>query len=95
VLFYSWVDVLGWDRLVAEADPRVAAWQRRQARAVFRLAEDEGCRHAALVGHFGEALAPCGSACDRCTGEELALGPAPRGATARARRGPRRRRRAT
>jgi ATP-dependent DNA helicase RecQ len=74
VLFYSWADVVGWDRLLVEADPKVAAWQRRQARAAFRLAEAEGCRHAALVGHFGEVIGACGDACDRCTGEELALG---------------------
>jgi ATP-dependent DNA helicase RecQ len=36
--------------------------------------EAEGCRHAALVGHFGEEIAPCGDACDRCTGEALELG---------------------
>ena len=56
LLFYSWADVLSWDRLVEDSDPRVATWQKRQARAVFRLVEAEGCRHAALVGHFGEAI---------------------------------------
>lgn len=74
LLFYSWADVMGWDRLVAGADARLAAWQRGQARAVFRLAEAEGCRHAALAAHFGEQIAPCGVACDRCTGEDLPLG---------------------
>jgi ATP-dependent DNA helicase RecQ len=74
VLFYSWVDVLSWERLAQDSDARVAAWQKRQARDLFRLVEDGGCRHQALVGHFGEAIAPCGSACDRCTGEVLALG---------------------
>jgi ATP-dependent DNA helicase RecQ len=93
VLFYSWVDVLGWDRLVAEADPRVAAWQRRQAREAFRLAEADGCRHAALVGHFGERIEPCGVACDRCTGADLASGGRGRGSPPRGggRRGARRR----
>jgi ATP-dependent DNA helicase RecQ len=74
VLFYSWVDVLSWERLAGEAEPKVAAWQKRQARDLFRLVEDGGCRHEALVGHFGEQIAPCGDACDRCTGETLALG---------------------
>jgi ATP-dependent DNA helicase RecQ len=78
LLLYSWADVAAWDRLLVEADPRVAAWQRRQARAAFRLAEADGCRHAALVGHFGEVIDACGDACDQCTGEELALGPAAR-----------------
>jgi ATP-dependent DNA helicase RecQ len=96
VLFYSWADVAAWDRLVEDGDPKVAAWQRRQARAAFRLADAEGCRHAALVGHFGEEIAPCGDACDRCTGEELDLGgrrrPAPRpGRAERTRRARRRR----
>jgi ATP-dependent DNA helicase RecQ len=90
VLLYSWADVLSWDRLVAESDPRVAAWQRRQARALFRLVEEAGCRHEALVGHFGEAIAPCRDACDRCTGEPVALGAgtrrAGRAATPRRRR---------
>ena len=74
VLLYSWADVLSWDRLVEDSDPRVATWQRRQARALFRLVEEAGCRHEALVGHFGEAIAPCRDACDRCTGEPLQLG---------------------
>jgi ATP-dependent DNA helicase RecQ len=96
VLFYSWADVVSWDRLLVEADPKVAAWQRRQARAAFRLAEAEGCRHAALVGHFGEAIDACGDACDRCTGEGLDLGgrrpPAPRPRRAERTRRARRRR---
>jgi ATP-dependent DNA helicase RecQ len=92
VLFYSWVDVLGWDRLGAEADPRVAAWQKRQAREVFRLAEGEGCRHAALVAHFGEEIGACGDACDRCTGEALALGSRRRARSSAGGRAPRRRR---
>jgi ATP-dependent DNA helicase RecQ len=71
VLFYSWADVAAWDRLFEDGDPRVAAWQRRQARAAFRFADGPGCRHAALVAHFGERIPACGDACDRCTGEDV------------------------
>ncbi len=71
VLFYSWADVMSWDRLLDEVDPEAAASQRRQARAVYRLAEADGCRHERLVGHFGERIAPCGDACDRCAGDDL------------------------
>jgi ATP-dependent DNA helicase RecQ len=72
LLFYSWADVVSWDRILDGADdPGIAAAQKRQARAVFRLVDEEGCRHAALVGHFGEQIDACGGACDRCTGDEV------------------------
>jgi ATP-dependent DNA helicase RecQ len=87
VLFYSWVDVLSWERMLQESDPAVAAAQKKQVRALFRMVEEgEGCRHAALCGHFGEVVEPCGDACDRCTGEAIEI--STRGAA-----GPRRRRR--
>jgi superfamily II DNA helicase RecQ len=73
VLFYSWVDVLSWDRLAEDSDPAVRAWQRRQSRTLFRLVEEGRCRHESLVGYFGEAIAPCQTACDLCTGEPLAF----------------------
>jgi ATP-dependent DNA helicase RecQ len=88
LLFYSWADVVSWDRILDGADDlAVASAQKRQARAVFRLVDEEGCRHAALVGHFGEAIDPCGTACDRCTGDDV-LGALP--AAGRAARGTRR-----
>jgi ATP-dependent DNA helicase RecQ len=39
---------------------------------MFRLAEQPGCRHQALVAYFDEAIPPCGAVCDRCRGETLA-----------------------
>jgi ATP-dependent DNA helicase RecQ len=71
VLFYSWADVMSWERMVDESDADVAEGQRRQARDMFRLADDPGCRHERLVGHFGEPMDACGDACDRCTGADL------------------------
>ena len=89
VLLYSWADVMSWERLLGDADPEIAAAQKRQARAVYRLAEADGCRHERLVGHFGERIEPCRDACDRCTEEDLlsALPAAPR--RGRSRRGAR------
>jgi ATP-dependent DNA helicase RecQ len=71
VLLYSWADVLSWDRMLEESDPEFAEYQRRQLRAMYRLADEEGCRHERLVGHFGEVIDPCGEACDRCRGEDV------------------------
>jgi ATP-dependent DNA helicase RecQ len=92
VLFYSWADVMSWDRLLDDAEPEVAAAQRRQARSIFRLVDADGCRHERLVGHFGEAIDPCRDACDRCTGDDLlartpATGRAPRSSERRGSRG--------
>ncbi len=71
VLFYSWADVIGWDRLTDDADSAVAELQRRQAREMFRLADEAACRHRALVRHFGERIGACGESCDLCAGLDL------------------------
>ncbi len=71
VLFYSWADVIGWDRMAEEGDAAVGELQRRQAREMFRLAEDDSCRHEALVRHFGERIGKCGGSCDLCAGTDL------------------------
>jgi ATP-dependent DNA helicase RecQ len=77
VLLYSWADVMSWERMLDETEPEVAAWQREQVRAMYRLAEGDGCRHERLVGYFGEVTAPCGDACDRCSGADpIAAAPA-------------------
>jgi ATP-dependent DNA helicase RecQ len=73
VLFYSWADVAAWDRMEPD-DDEVAAAQRRQVRAIFRFADEGGCRHERLVGHFGEVVDPCGDACDVCTGRDPLAG---------------------
>ncbi len=72
VLFYSWADVAGWDRLCEGSEPELVELQKKQARAMFRLAEDASCRHQALVRHFGERMDGCGASCDLCTGADLA-----------------------
>jgi ATP-dependent DNA helicase RecQ len=90
VLLYSWADVVAWDRLAAGAGEELAAVQRRQARAMYRLADEARCRHRELVAHFGERIAACGESCDLCAGSDL-LAELPGGPARRAAR-PRRRR---
>jgi ATP-dependent DNA helicase RecQ len=73
VLFYSWADVVAWDRMSAD-DQEGGEAARKQARAMFRFAEEPGCRHERLCGWFGEVIEPCGDACDDCTGADLLAG---------------------
>jgi ATP-dependent DNA helicase RecQ len=68
VLFYSWADVIAYDRFADQAPPEAAPRQRSQARLMFRFAEAPGCRHQHLVGYFGERIDRCGNACDGCAG---------------------------
>ncbi len=71
VLFYSWADVLAYDRFGDEVSGDVAARQRAQVRELFRLADQATCRHQAVIGHFGEGIAACGDACDVCVGSDF------------------------
>jgi ATP-dependent DNA helicase RecQ len=68
VLFYSWADVLAYDRFDEDGDPTVAARQRSAAREMFRLVSAPGCRHQAIARRLGEEVAACGRSCDACAG---------------------------
>jgi ATP-dependent DNA helicase RecQ len=83
VLFYSWADVIGYDRLLeqnVETAPEVLARQRQRVREMYRLAEWTACRHQALAAYFGESIAACRSSCCICAGWDVvaASKPAPR-----------------
>jgi ATP-dependent DNA helicase RecQ len=68
-LFYSWADVKLHERFLdAIDDPEL--WHRKRQMTVdlFRLVESGRCRHQAILAHFDERMAPCGSSCDVCTG---------------------------
>src|SRR5262249_33870232 len=68
VLFYSFADVIGCERLIGEdTPPEIADRARAKAREMFRLAEHPGCLHQRLCEHFGERIGPCAGACDRCS----------------------------
>jgi ATP-dependent DNA helicase RecQ len=84
VLFYSYADVMSYDRFAGDAPAEIAARQRRQPREMLNLAERPGCRHQGIVGYLGEAIAPCEDACDACAGTDV-LAAAPK--VSRGRRG--------
>ncbi|MEK6608464.1 MAG: ATP-dependent DNA helicase RecQ [Myxococcota bacterium] len=71
VLFYSWADVIAYDRFADSSEPEVAARHQRLVREMFRFSEGAGCRHQAVVRHFGENIAPCGASCDACAKSDV------------------------
>jgi ATP-dependent DNA helicase RecQ len=76
VLFYSWADVKLHERFLNEIeDPELWHAKRQATVDLFELLEARRCRHQALLRHFDEEMAPCGTSCDVCTGvsaEEMA-----------------------
>jgi ATP-dependent DNA helicase RecQ len=83
VLFYSWADVIGYERLLdqnPDTSPEILARHRRGVREMFRLAEWQGCRHQVLAAYFGDSIAACRTSCSTCTGGDVvaASKPAPR-----------------
>ena len=70
VLFYSWADVLAFDRFGErpgeEIDPAAVARQRDQVREMFGFASARDCRHRQLVRYLGETIDRCGESCDIC-----------------------------
>ena len=72
LLFYSWADVKLHERFLNDIDDPDVFHAKRQATVdLFELVERGGCRHRAILRHFGEAMEPCGNACDDCTGEDI------------------------
>ncbi|HEX7598812.1 MAG TPA: ATP-dependent DNA helicase RecQ, partial [Polyangia bacterium] len=74
VLFYSWADVMSYDRLFemnGDLPDELLLRHRGRVREMFRLAEAETCRHRGLAGYFGESLASCRASCDRCAGWDV------------------------
>jgi ATP-dependent DNA helicase RecQ len=67
LLFYSWADVINYERFMGSAsDPEIAQETQRKTVELFRMAEHQACRHQAIAAHFDERLDPCGASCDFC-----------------------------
>lgn len=72
ILFYSWSEVLSYDRFLDDAeDDRLRQRIRAQTREMFNWAERAACRHQSLVAYFGETMAPCRASCDVCGKRDL------------------------
>ncbi len=88
ILFYSWADVMAFDRFGErpgdDVDPAALARQRDQIREMFAFASARDCRHRLVVRHLGEQMERCGESCDSCAGLD------PLAAARTARRTPRR-----
>jgi ATP-dependent DNA helicase RecQ len=84
VLFYSWADVMSYERFDDGASSELAEQRSRQVREIYRTVDNMSCRHQALVAHFGEEVPRCGTSCDVCLRSDV-LGAAPSVVTSRAR----------
>jgi ATP-dependent DNA helicase RecQ len=71
VLFYSWADVAGYDRLFDDLPGEISGRNRTQVREMFRLAEARACRHQQITTYLGERRDACGSSCDICSGRDI------------------------
>ncbi len=81
VLFYSWADVLAYDRFLEDLDDATLREDtRRKTIDLFELASRGACRHAELVRYFDEVIEACGTSCDVCrgVGVESIVVPVPR-----------------
>ncbi len=67
VLFYSFSEVMTYDRFADEASEEQALRTSRMVREMFEFAESRSCRHRALAAWFGEDIDPCDRSCDACS----------------------------
>lgn len=68
-VFYSWADVKLHERFLDDLDdPELWQAKRQGTVALYNLLESGRCRHQGILAHFDEAMAPCDTSCDVCTG---------------------------
>jgi len=72
ILFYSWADVMNYQRFMNDnQDPEQARLMRQKTVELFRLAESSSCRHRAVISYFGERVGDCKGPCDVCGPHKL------------------------
>ena len=71
-VFFSWADVKLHERFLDQIDDRDLWYERRAAIVrLYRLLDSNRCRHQSILEYFDEAIEPCGSSCDVCTGRSV------------------------
>jgi len=72
ILFYSWADVMNYQRFMNDNQaPEQARLMQQKTIELFRLAESSACRHRAVISYFGERVEDCGGPCDVCGEHKL------------------------
>jgi ATP-dependent DNA helicase RecQ len=66
ILFYSWAEVMTYDKFADSAPEGVSERMRSQVRQMFQFATGAGCRHQRLVRYFGDSMGACEAHCDQC-----------------------------
>ena len=71
-VFYSWADVKLHERFLDNIDdPELYRARRAAIVSLYKLLEQDSCRHQAILRHFDESLEPCGTSCDYCMGTSV------------------------
>lgn len=72
ILFYSWADVMNYERFLSDhQDTELAYTMQQKTIMLFKMAESGACRHRAVVLYFGEHIDNCGGSCDNCGEQKL------------------------
>jgi ATP-dependent DNA helicase RecQ len=67
ILFYSWSDLINYERFLKEMqDMEMAALIHQKTVEMFRWADKAVCRHKGITAYFEEKINDCGSSCDIC-----------------------------
>ncbi len=72
ILFYSWADVMNYERFLSDhQNPELARAMQQKTVQLFRLAESKTCRHRSVIWYFGDHIENCGGPCDICGEHKL------------------------
>lgn len=68
-LFYTTGDFAFWRRIIEDMEPEYKEIHLRKLYDMYNYCTSTTCRHASLVGYFGQSLTGACTACDVCLGQ--------------------------